>query len=432
MSQPHSPFNRRKFLRRSLAAGAFGLAPQILPARLLGPLSPSNRLNVGLVGLGLICGSHRPNLLRREEVRIVGICDVWKDRREKVEAEISSEYGKETPGGKWTGTRVAHEYEELLADPGIDVIFVLTPDHWHAPIANAAMKAGKDVYCEKPLTLTVAEGRVLVNTARRYGRVLQTGTQQRSEAAFRKAAEIVRNGWIGRVRRIKARLGHFPPGVPLPEQPVPAGFDYDRWVGPTPWHPYHEDRVKGNYGGGWRNFFEFGGRKNGDWGAHHFDIIQWALGKDDSGPVEFIPAGYGGRKYQTHIYADGTVVERVDETFPGMIEFQGTEGRVNVARDGFLQTDPVDLALRPLAPGDQHLTESSSHHDNFFACVRNRQRPISDVEIGHRSATVCHLNNIAFWLQRPIRWDPGRETIVGDAEAARLLDRPRRAPYNIL
>jgi predicted dehydrogenase len=273
---------------------------------------------------------------------------------------------------------------------------------------------------------------VLVNTARRHGRILQTGTQQRSNGAFRKAAEIVRNGLIGDVKLIRTQLGHFPPAIPLPEQPVPAEFDYDRWLGPTPWRPFNEKRVLGDYGGGWRCFTEYGGRKNGDWGAHHFDIIQWALGMDDSGPVEFIPRGYRGTPYQTHVYANGTRVERVDEGLKAMIEFTGTDGTVWVSRDDYIETNPVGLATRALRAEDTHLYVSDNHHTDFFNCVRTRQRPIADVEIGHRSATVGHLCNIAQQLARPVRWDPAHEVIVDDTVAGAMLDRSRRAPYGAL
>ena len=297
--------------------------------------------------------------------------------------------------------------------------FVAGCDHWHAAVSAAAMRAGKDVYCEKPLTLTVREGRRLVEIARSHGRILQTGTQQRSNKSFRKAAEIVRNGWIGEIKSVRTRLGKFPDALPLPEEPVPAGFDYDRWLGPTPWRPYNEKRVKGDYGGGWRCFLEYGGRKNGDWGAHHFDIIQNALGMNESGPVEFIPIGYEGNQRQTHVYANGVRVERDDKLEKSMIEFQGTKGTVWVSRDDFLESDPPQLTTRPLSGSDVHLYASDDHHGDFFQCVRTRQRPIADVEIGHRSATVCHLNVIAAQVGRPVRWDPAKEEIIATVE--RLL-----------
>jgi predicted dehydrogenase len=421
---------RRAALRRGLAGiVAAGVAPNFFPARLFGQNAPSNRLAVGIVGTGLIAGSHIGTLLGREDARIVALCDLKRSKAEKARARIDAAYGKAQPGGTARGTAIHATHEELIARPDIDVVLVCTPDHWHAAVAKAAMLAGKDVYCEKPLTLTVREGRVLVDTARRYGRILQTGTQQRSNKSFRKAAEIVRNGWIGDLKLIRTRLGRFPAAQALPEEPVPADFDYDRWLGPTPWRPYNDRRVLGNYGGGWRCFFDYGGRKNGDWGAHHFDIIQTALGTDDSGPVEFIPEGFEGCKHQTHVYANGVRVERHESGLKPMIEFQGTQGTVEVSRNDLFATTPADLAARPLRGEDIRLYASDNHHSDFFTCVRTRQRPISDVEAGHRSASICHLNVIAAQLGRALRWDPKAEEIVGDPLASRLLDRPRRAGY---
>jgi predicted dehydrogenase len=293
-----------------------------------------------------------------------------------------------------------------------------------------AMRAGKDVYVQKPMTLTIREGRIMSDTARQYGSILQVGSQQRSERAFRKAAEIVRNGWIGKVHTIYASLGEFPPPRSLPEQPIPEGFDYDRWLGPTPWFPYNSERVKGDYGGGWRCFWEYGSRKNGDWGAHHFDIIQWALGMDDSGPVEFIPKGYEGTEFQTHIYASGAKVLKNHPDMKGhMIRFIGDKGEVFVSRGDRLDTTPVELKNRPLSVGDIHLYASGNHEDNWVQCMKSRKQPICTAEIGHRTATICHLSGIAERLGRPLRWDPKKEEIVGDPAASRWLDRPRRAPY---
>lgn len=421
--------SRRDFLKTASLASATLAWPRLLKAQ---STSPANQLTVGLIGNGLICSSHFGALTGRDDCRIIAVCDVNLPKARTMRDRVEKHYGAEARSGRYQGVGVYQYHEELLARDDVDVVFVTTPDHWHAAIAHDAMIAGKDVYCEKPLTLTVPEGRALVNTARRYGRVLQTGTQQRSNASFRKAAEIVRNRLIGDITVIRTRLGHFPPAVPLAEETVPAEFDYDRWLGPTPWRPYNSRRVLGDYGGGWRCFTEYGGRKNGDWGAHHFDIIQWALGMDDSGPVEFIPAGYQGTPYQTHIYANGVRVERVDEGLKAMIEFTGTNGKVWVSRDDYLETDPPGLATQPLRAADQHLYASEDHHTDFFNCVRSRQRPIADVEIGHRSATVGHLNNIAAQLARPIRWDPAREEVLGDPVAGALLDRSRRAPYGAL
>jgi predicted dehydrogenase len=320
--------------------------------------------------------------------------------------------------------------EELLARKDIDAVWVTTPDHWHAPLSNAAMKAGKDVYCEKPLTLSIREGRVLVETARRYGRILQTGSQQRSERAFRKACEMVRNGWIGEIKAARARLGEFALPAPLAAEPIPQDFDYDRWLGSTPWRPYNAQRVLGNYGGGWRKYFEYGARKNGDWGAHHFDIIQWALGMDNSGPVNFLPKGFEGAEYQSHIYADGTRVWKNHPVKNGqMIQFIGDKGEVLVSRGGRLETTPVELASREPGPNEIRLYASDHHEGDWISCIRSRKQPICPAEIGHRTATVCHLNGIAERLNRPIKWDPANEQIIDDEFASRWMDRPHRAPY---
>ncbi len=433
---PDSPsvLTRRTAIKQGLSGIlAFGVAPLVLPSRLFGASAPSNRITVGIVGNGLIARSHVGALLGRDDCQIVALCDVWRSKAESMQKRIQQGYAENAGTASFQGVDLYAKHEELVARPDIDVVFATTPDHWHAAVSIAAMQAGKDVYCEKPMTLTVREGRTMVEVARRTGRVLQTGTQQRSESAFRRAATIVRNGWLGEIKLIRTRLGRFPTApASLPEQPVPADLDYDRWLGPTPWRPYNALRVLGDYGGGWRIFLEYGSRKNGDWGAHHFDIIQWALGMDDSGPVEFIPAGFEGNPYQTHRYANGVTVQRVDGNQPAMIEFIGTKGTVGVGRDDYLVCDPVGLATRPVRAGEQHLYESDDHHTDFFRCVRTRQRPIADVEVGHRSATVGHLCGIARQLRRPLKWDPAREEIIGDPVASRLLDRPRRAPYALL
>ena len=430
---PPTPFellSRRAALRRGLGTIlACGIAPRILPAALFGAAAPSNRITVGLIGNGLICNSHIASLAPRDDCRIVAVCDVWRRQAEAARGRIEKLYAADTVGGTWRGLDLYARHEELIARPDIDAVFITTPDHWHAPIARAAMLAGKDVYCEKPATLTVREGRLLVATARRHGRVFQTGSQQRSNAAFRRAAEFVRNGFIGDLTRIRTKLGEFPAPPALPVQPIPPDLDYDRWLGPTPWRPYHARRIAGDYAGGWRCFTEYGARKNGDWGAHHFDIIQWALDADASGPVEFVPRGFEGAPYQSHRYASGVRVERFEDGLKSMIEFTGTKGTIWVSRGNEFATEPASLAERRVRSDEIRLYSSDSHHSDFFDCIRHRQRPICDVEIGHRTATICHLSTIAEQLGRAIRWDPVREEIVSDPMAASLLDRPRRAPY---
>jgi predicted dehydrogenase len=426
--------SRRDFLKRTaLAAGAALSFPTIVPSSVFGQNAPSNRIGIGLIGMGLMMKGHQGHFCGRDDSQVLAVCDVILEKREAAKAAVEQHYANKRPTGSYKGCAAYNEFERLMERSDIDAVVVATPDHWHAPISTMAMRHGKDVYCQKPMTLTIREGRIMSDVARQYGAILQVGSQQRGERGFRKACEIVRNGWIGKVHTIYASLGEFPLPQTLPEQPIPAGFDYDRWLGPTPWYPYNETRVKGNYSGGWRCFWEYGSRKNGDWGAHHFDIIQWALGMDHSGPVEFIPKGYNGAKYQTHIYADGTKVLRDHADGKGhMIRFFGDKGEVNVSRGNKLITTPVTLTSRPLSSSDTHLYVSRHHESNWIDCIKTRKTPICPPEIGHRTATICHLNGIAERLGRPLKWDPLKEEIIGDTEATRWMDRPRRAPYTYI
>jgi len=416
--------SRRDFLCRGAATlGVATAFPALVPSTVLGATAPSNQITLGMIGMGLMMRGHLNGSLGRKDVKVLAVCDVDKGKRDNAKQRVDKAYDNKDCAAYL-------EYEKICAREDIDAVYVVTPDHWHAMCSLAAIKAGKHVYCQKPMTLTIAEGRMMSDAAKQYGAIFQVGSQQRSEWAFRKASEIVRNGWIGKVYTIYAGLGSFPPPATLPEQPIPEGFDYDRWLGPTPWYPYNAERVKGNYGGGWRRFWEYGSRKNGDWGAHHFDIIQWALGMDDSGPVKFIPKGWDGHKYQTHYYANGIAVLRDHPDRNGhMIRFIGDEGEVLVSRGGRIDTKPVELAKKTLRPSDTHLYESNHHESNWLDCIRTGKKPICDAEIGHRTATICHLNGIAERLGRPIHWDPVEEKILDDAQAARWFDRPRRAPY---
>lgn len=422
--------SRRSFLKSAAVASAALGFPTLIPSSVLGQNAPSNRITMGLIGMGLQMSGHQRGMTGHRDVQVLAVCDVIRAKRDQAKAQVESAYSQQTASGTYKGCEAYNEFERIIERKDIDSVFICTPDHWHAAISIAAMRSGKDVYVQKPMTLTIREGRIMSDTARQYGAILQVGSQQRSERAFRKACEIVRNGWIGKVHTIYTSLGEFALPRTLSEQPIPDGFDYDRWLGPTPWYPYNEARVKGDFGGGWRCFWEYGQRKNGDWGAHHFDIIQWALGMDDSGPVEFIPKGYNGTEFQTHIYADGTRVLRDHPVKNGqMIQFIGDKGEVLVSRGDRLETTPAGLKDQPLGPGDIRLYESRNHDDNWIQCVKTRKSPICTAEIGHRTATICHLSGIAERLKRPLKWDPAREEILNDPEASRWMDRPRRAPY---
>ena len=426
--KPTAPTTRRHFLKSSLtAAGAVVAGPQIIRAETLGNATKdaaNSRIGMGFIGMGLISDGHLRTFSGMKGVQPIAVCDV-KDWQLKKAVEVLKEKGHED-------IQATARFEEVLANPAIDAVCVTTPDHWHAAIAIAAMKAGKDVYVEKPMTLTIAEGQAMVAAEKKYGRIVQVGSQQRSEIYFRIAANLVRNGLIGEVKEIYCQLGQFPQ-PPDKEQivAVPEGFDYDRWLGPTPFYEYSENRVKGNYGGGWRCYWDYGSRKFGDWGAHHFDIVQWALGRDETGPVEFIPKGFEGAEHHHYRYADGITVWRDKKPDHGhMIRFIGTKGEVHVSR-GKIDALPKELVRHKFSGNDIQVYESKNHRENFLDSIKSRKPTICPATVGHRTATICQLAGIAQRLVRPLKWDPVAEKITNDAEAAKMQDRTRRKGYEL-
>lgn len=426
MNHPSHP-GRRRFLKSSLGAAGAMLAPQIVRAETLGNASKvaaNSRIGMGFIGMGLISDSHLRSFSGMKQIQPIAVCDV-KDLQLKQAADVLKEKGHK-------GFLATSRFEELLAHPDVDAVCVTTPDHWHAAMALAAMKAGKDVYVEKPMTLTIEESKALVAAEKKYGRILQVGSQQRSIIYFRMAANLVRNGLIGDIKEVYCRLGDFPqPPAKEKIAPVPEGFDYDRWLGPTPFFDYSENRVMGNYGGGWRCYWEYGSRKFGDWGAHHFDIVQWALDRDHTGPVEFIPMGHEGAKHHHYRYADGITVWRDKKPDNGFqIRFIGTKGEVLASRDK-VDASPKELVRHKFGPNDIQVYESRDHRMNFIESILSRKPPICPADVGHRSGSICILAGIAERLGRPVRWNPDTEQIVGDPEAAAMQDRPRRKGYEM-
>jgi predicted dehydrogenase len=417
---------RRDFLKTAAALAV----PCIVPARALGRArrpAPSERITLGLIGLGNMGSGHLETLLGFPEVQVLAVCDVDARKRQRACQRVEEHYAAQSTEGTYRGCDQYNEFEELLARPDIDAVVIAVPDHWHAIIAIAACRAGKDVYCEKPLSLTIREAQEMVAAARRYGTVFQTGSQQRSSREFRYACELIRNGRIGKLERIHVGIGLPSEDKELPEEPVPPGFDWDRWLGPAPWKPYNAERCSGDYSGGWRLIRDYSGGMTTDWGAHHFDIVQWALGMDGSGPVEIIPPGCRGYDTLTFIYENGIPMYRGGANG---IRFVGSEGQIEVNR-GYLKSTPAHITKDPIGPGEIHLYESPGHHQDWLNCICTRARPICDVAVGASTAIVCHLGNIASWLGRPIRWDPVSQQIVGDEAASRWLDRPRRAPWRL-
>jgi len=420
--------SRRRFLKQGAVLGAsLYAAPMILRAETLGlngRVGPNSRINMGFIGMGGIMNGHLFGCSGQPDVHPLYVCDVKADKLATAKKNMIDR--------KYPDIVATPDFEDIIHDPAVDAVVIATPDHWHAAIAIAAMRAGKDVYVEKPMTLTIEEGKAMVAAEARYGTILQVGSQQRSDSGFRKAAEIVRNGWIGQIKEVYVGLGGFPPSILGQSEPIPAGFNYDKWLGPTPYEPHIAERVLGNYGGGWRRFWEYGSRKNGDWGAHHFDITQWALGRDDSGPVKFTPKGYQGEEYANYEYADGVKVVRDHPDRKGhMIRYIGTDGEVCVSRNGRIESTPADLVSRPLSPSDVQLYRSVNHRNNWMDGIRSRKKTVCPAAIGHRTGTICQLAGIAERLNRPIHWDPVAQQILGDTDAQRWQDRPRRAGYEL-
>ena len=421
---------RRRFLQNTVVVGA---APYLLTQNALTRrawakekgVAPNERLTLGHIGVG----SQGSGLLGRfvgdASVQVLAVCDVDTTRREAAKARVEAQYAEATKSGSYKGFAAYNDFRDVLARDDIDAVVIATPDHWHAIIAIEAAKAGKDIFCEKPLSLTVAEARAMANATRRYGRVFQTGSMQRSMREFRIAAELVRNGRIGSIQTIHVNVGPTSSERYLPEQPIPAGFDWDMWLGPAPYMPFNAERVSFM---GWRGTRDYSGGQMTDWGAHHFDIAQWALGMDGSGPIKITPPNGKDVPMLTYEYANGVKMFHGGDV--NGILFTGSEGKIEVNR-GHFKTWPDEIGTTPLGSDDIHLEESRDHYANWLDCVKTRRKPIADVEIGCRSATVCHLGNIAYWTNQSFGWDPVSEKIIGNEQAARWLDRPKRAPWRL-
>lgn len=414
-----SKVSRRDFLRSGAMTGAAGLAaPYFVPSGVLaapGRPGANDRVNVGYIGVGR---RGRQCMGLPKDAQIVAVSDVNIQRCDEV-----------AKGKRW---KKYQDYREMLASKDVDAVVVTTPDHWHAINSIHACQAGKDVYCEKPMTLTVREGRAMVDAVRKYKRVFQTGSQQRSMGPCRFGCELIRSGRIGKVHTVHGANYPSPfDECDAPAEPVPDGLNWDMWCGQTQPRPFNAKLyLPRPHPTGWISYRAYSGGEMTGWGAHGLDIIQWALGMDESGPVEAWPEGTGRECPVSFRYANGVVVHLDGKSSGGGGLFEGEKGKISVVRDKF-QTWPEDIGKEPLGDGDVRLYKSDNHLANWVECIRTRKRPIADVEIGHRSTTMCHLGNIARWTGRKLRWDPEKETFVGDDEANGLLERPMRAPYNL-
>ena len=418
-----STLSRRSFLKASLATAAGTIfSPYIARSN---PIGANNRVRMALIGCGGIMEGHHGWAQSHPMIDLVAVCDVKTSQRDAALARLK----QKNPDA------VGYvDYGDIMARSDIDAVIIATPDHWHAAISIDAMRAGKDVFVEKPMALTLDEAAAMVAAEKRYGRILQVGSQQRSDPAMRQAVEIVRNGWIGEITEIHVDfMGDFAPVSLLAEQPVPADIDYDRWLGPAPWRPYNNERVLGWWAGGWRIFWDYGSRKNGDWGAHHFDIVQWALDMDGNGPVLFVPKGFEGEPYQYHQYANGLKVTASKGGGPAngaMIRFVGKNGEVKVSRE-MIETTPAGLASKIPSSNEFRAYRSNDHRQNWLDSIITRRPPICPATVGASTFDICSLAGIAERLNRPIHWNPEKREITGDPEAARFADYTRRAGYSL-
>ena len=395
--KPANKFTRRHFLQ---ATSTLAAAPFILPSRIWSAeVKPNDRLSIGCIGMGTQGKGLMGGFLGRKEVQVAAVCDVDTNRRDDARKRVEDHYAKQTDSGSYKGCKAYEDFRALLVRKDIDAVVIATPDHWHAYLAIAAAKAGKDIYCEKPLCESIHEARAMVNAMRKNKRIFQTGSMQRSSKEFRIACELVRNGVIGKISKVEVAVGV--PGIPcdLPTEADEPGLDWDMWLGPAPVRGYHSKlspRGVHKHFPGWRDYREYGGGMVTDWGAHHFDIAQWGLGMDESGPIEIIPAADPKATQGVRLlYASGVEVTHVNSGYG--IVFHGSEGEIKVNRGKFelwlggaqkTQVEADRIEKDYLAGAKVRLYSSSNQGSDWLNSIKTRKPPICDVEVGARSVTV--------------------------------------------
>ncbi len=431
-----SSISRRQFLRRNVGAlSALLAAPTLIPASALGrggAMAPSERITMGFIGVGSQGTGHllggawtylTGGYTARKDVQVLAVCDTWRDRRERAQQPVNQYYAQTYGPGQYRPCTAYTDFRHVLDRDDIEAVLIATPAHWHATMAVMAAQAGKDIYCEKPTAGTIRESQDVLAAVRRYGRVYQAGTQQRSEynGKFRRACEFVRSGRIGRLKEIYAYRDGGAIDWPTrfgAGKPVPEGLDWDLYLGPAPLIPYD-----GNTG---PHRFDIGEL---NWGQHHYDIVQWAADADQTGPVElFMEQGRTCYKYASGVVVFGFGYPGERTGGEGGACFVGTEGRIAVDR-GALVSDPPEIVREPLRPDEVHLYHCNSHSGNFLECIRTRKKTICDVDIAQRAVSALLLGGIEKQLQRPLRWNPEREEFVNDDEANRMLSIAKRPPW---
>lgn len=395
-------------------------------------MAPSDRIQLGFIGTGKQSMGLLRFIMGCPEAMVLAASDVDRRKLDRFRQAAEAANSEKLQGGSQQ-VDTYPDYRELLERPDIDAVVIASPDHWHAMMAVDAARAGKDIYCEKPMALTVAEGRAMVSAVQKYDRVFQTGNMQRSWRNFRHACEMVFNGYIGEVKEVNVNVGDPVMACELPAEEIPGELDWNRWVGPTLFRNYHSMLAPPiEYDGWpqWRRYRGFGGGGVTDWGAHMFDIGQWALGMDHSGPVEFIPPEKRAGRGMKMRYAGGAVMNHVDWGENNAVQFIGTEGKIEVSRD-FYRSDIEGLTELELKSSDRPLYHSENHYQDWVDAIKARSLPVSDAETGHRTASVCNIVNIAYTLERPLKWAPAHERFIGDDDANDMLSRPFRSPWKL-
>lgn len=425
-----NPFSsRRSFIKKtSLALGAFFIIPRHVMGK--GFVPPSDRINMGVVGLGKQGNILSSFFINQTKVQVVAGSDVWETKRSYFKKNTESLYSNKRNVSNYGGVQTYLDYRELLERKDIDAVIVATPDHWHSIQSIDAIEAGKHVFCEKPLTNTIDEGIKLVSAVKKYGTVFQTGSMQRSWEIFIKAKDLVSNGALGTIEKVLVNVGNPAKPYDLPIEQLPSGIDWNLWCGPAPLLTYNHRIApsKVSFYPDWRHFEETGGGILSDWGAHMFDIAQWALNMDHTGPVTYIPpkdptATRGLRM----IYENG--IEMVHEDFGRgwAVRFIGSKGSLDVSRD-FIDTQPSSILFpEPVQNPLEYFKNRGNHYQNWLTAIKNRdQQTICPVEVGHRTASICNIANIAYNLNRELKWNPRKEKFKGDVEANRLRKRSAR------
>jgi len=451
---------RRKFIKSTVAGVAGGIViPTIVPSSVFGKSAPSNKIQIGQIGLGRIARTHDlRETLKYDVARVVAVCDVDSKRTIEGKELVDSYYAKQSAKKKYIDAKMYDDYRDMLLNKDIDAVQISTPDHWHAQPAIEAALAGKDIYLQKPTSLTVREGRVLSDVVRKKGVILQMGTQQRSSPQFRIAAELVRNGRIGKIHTVKIGLPGDPGGPEVEEMPIPKNLNYDMWLGSTPEAFYTETRVHPQHDysrPGWLRCEQFGAGMITGWGQHHIDSANWGMDTEFTNPIEVEAMAQFPRSGMWNVHGDFMVKAMFDNDiemlisggYTNGIRYEGSEGWIFVSRGSYVATasDPVSkdksskaldasepfILTSEIRDDEIKLYRSEEQHGNWLDCIQSREEPISPVEKGHRACATCLISHIAMKVPGKLKYDPKAETFLNSEVANSMLSRPERSPYGI-